>query len=100
MATLQENVQTIKDSVARMKVALELPETTPLEDLTVKIEEGISSGAGYGPYKIGKIYGVDVNIPIAQSFTNQTPYAAGVISAVDVSIPTVTNITNSIYEEV
>lgn len=100
MATLQENVQTIKDSVARMKVALELPETTPLEDLTTKIEEGIGSGAGYGPYKIGKIYGITVSIPTQQSFKNQTPYAVGTISSVDISIPTVTNITNSIYEEV
>lgn len=100
MATLQENVQTIKDSVARMKVALELPETTPLEDLTVTIEEGISSSAGYGPYKVGKIYEVDMNMPIAKSFKNQTPYAVGTISSVDIGIPTVTNITNSIYEEV
>lgn len=100
MATLQENVQTIKDSVARMKVALELADATPLEDLTTKIEEGVSSGVGYGPYKVGKIYGTDIDIPIVNSFKNQTAYAVDSILSVTVSIPTVTNITNSIYEEV
>lgn len=86
MASLQENVQTIKDSVARMKVAAELPVTATLEELTSKVEEGVGSSGS--------------SIPKLLNFKIKPSYTVGIISSVDVTIPTVTNITNSIYEEV
>ena len=40
MATLLENVNIIKEQVSRMKTALDLPQNTPLEDVTTTLEEG------------------------------------------------------------
>lgn len=62
MASLQENVQTIKDSVARMKVAAELPVTATLEELTTKVEEGGSSGGGSSNVENGLLKQYKANI--------------------------------------
>lgn len=44
MTTIAENVQTIKESIGRMKEALNLPSSTSLEDLTTTIESGTGGG--------------------------------------------------------
>ena len=40
MATIFENLNTLKEQVSRMKTALDLPQDTPLEDVTMTLEEG------------------------------------------------------------
>lgn len=39
MATITENLETLKINVARMKEAIGVPETTPLEDITKAVED-------------------------------------------------------------
>jgi surface protein len=57
MATIAENITTIKTSIDRMKEALNLPSNTPLEDLTLAVEDGGGSGGG-GSTEKSNIYKV------------------------------------------
>ena len=74
MASLQENVQTIKDSVTRMKVAAELPVTATLEELTTKIEEGVGGSSATRVVNISVVYGDGYNMDDI-NVTNASPEA-------------------------
>lgn len=52
MSTLQENVNIIKAQVARMKTALGVDPTTPLEEVTTTIEQGGGSSAKSNIYRV------------------------------------------------
>lgn len=55
MSTLQENVDIIKAQIARMKTALGVDPTTPLEEVTAAVEQGGSSSAKTNIYKVATI---------------------------------------------
>lgn len=55
MSTLQENVDIIKAQVARMKTALGVDPTTPLEEVTAAVEQGGGSSAKSNIYKVTTI---------------------------------------------
>ena len=54
MSTITENLNTIKNSIDRMKTALNLPANTPLEDVTTNVEHGGGSVKS-NIYRVGSI---------------------------------------------
>lgn len=55
MSTITENLNTIKNSIARMKTALNLPANTPLEDVTTNVEQGGGGSVKSNIYKVSTI---------------------------------------------
>ncbi len=55
MSTLKENVDIIRAQVSRMKEALGVDPTTPLEEVTVAVEQGGGATGNANIYKVGTI---------------------------------------------